>query len=145
MIEKLDHANLSSSDLDRSIAFYRDMLGMKVEFQMDPEGEEFERLFGVNDFRARVVQFEEGLEICQFISPAGRDLDLQSWDNRAIFLIFRVTELDKMYNTLVEKGVKFVNPPTTLISPLPSGGALKIAHLYGPDGERISFMEYITD
>lgn len=144
MIEKLDHASLATADLDRSVAFYKDILGMKVEFQMgEAKGEEFQRLFGVPEFHSQVVQFEEGLEISQFIAPKGRELNIQTWDNSAIFLIFRVTGLDEMYTELKAKGVKFVNPPTTLKSPRPSGGSLKIAHLYGPDGERISFCEFI--
>lgn len=144
MIEQLDHACLSSSDIDRSLVFYRDILGMKLEFQMETAGKEFETLFGAPaGFRARVVQFEEGLEISQFISPHGRDLNLKTWDPGAIFLVFKVSKLDEMYSTLSGKGVKFVNPPITLKSPLPSGGSLKIVHLHGPDGERISFMEFI--
>ena len=144
MIEKLDHASLATADLNRSVAFYRDILGMKVEFQMgEAKGEEFQRLFGVSEFHSRVVQFEEGLEISQFIAPKGRELNIQTWDNSAIFLIFRVTGLDEMYTELKAKGVKFFNPPTTLVSPRPSGGSLKIAHLQGPDGERISFCEFI--
>jgi catechol 2,3-dioxygenase-like lactoylglutathione lyase family enzyme len=144
VIEQLDHACLASSDIDRSLAFYRDILGMKLEFQMETAGEEFETLFGAPaGFRAQVVQFEEGLEISQFISPAGRDLKIQTWDTGAIFLIFKVSNLDEMYSELSAKGVKFVNPPITLKSPLPAGGSLKIAHLHGPDEERISFMEFI--
>lgn len=144
MIKALDHACLSSSNIERSVAFYRDILGMKLQFQEETKGRQFERLFGAPPgFHARVVQFEEGLEISQFISPPGRELDLQTWDKGAIFLIFKVSDLDNMYTALKAKGVKFVNPPTTLKSPHPGGGALKIAHLHGPDGERISFMEYI--
>ena len=33
MIKKLDHACISSADIDRSVAFYRDVLGMKVAFE----------------------------------------------------------------------------------------------------------------
>lgn len=144
MIKKLDHACLSSSDLDRSVAFYRDKLGMKLEFEEETTGKEFGTLFGAPpSFRARVVQFEEGLEISQFISPAGRELNLETWDKGTIFLVFEVSDLEKTYSTLLDRGVKFVNPPITLKSPLPGGGLLKIAHLLGPDGERISLSEFI--
>jgi len=144
VIEALDHACLSSSDIDRSVTFYKDILGLKLEFRMETKGKEFETLFGAPPgFHARVAQFKEGLEISQFISPPGRELNLQTWDTGAVFLIFRVSGLDKLYTKLASKGVKFVNPPITLKSPLPSGGALKIAHLHGPDGERVSLMEFI--
>lgn len=143
MIKQLHHACISSSNLARSLAFYRDVLGFKLLFEMDNSGREHETLFGTKPgFHSRVVQFEEGLEVSEFISPAGRkSLHLKPWDIGAVFLIFEVSDLDNLYATLMDKGVKFVNPPMTLKSPLPGGGSLKIAHLHGPDGERISLWE----
>jgi catechol 2,3-dioxygenase-like lactoylglutathione lyase family enzyme len=144
MTKKMDHVSLSVSDLDRSVAFYRDILGLKLLFQEETSGKEFETLFGAPPgFRARVAEFKEGVEISQFISPPGRDLNLETWDIGVGFLIFHVTELDKIYSDLVEKGVKFASPPVTMKSPLPGGGLLKAVHMYGPDGERISLDEVI--
>jgi glyoxylase I family protein len=144
MIKRLDHACLSVSNIERSIAFYRDALGMTLEFQEESSGKMHERLFGAPPgFRAKVVQFKEGLEISQFIVPAGKDYQLKTWDIGGHFLIFAVDDLDKTYAESVKKGVKFVTPPNLLVSPKPDGGSLKIAHLFGPDGERISLMEFI--
>ena len=143
MIKKLDHALISSSDLERSLAFYRDIIGLKVEFEDETSGEEFATVMGAHsDFRARVVQFEEGLEICQFISPPGRELDLKPWDIGATLLDFEVSDLEETYAVLASKGVEFVSPPVTLRSPEPGGGSLKIAQFIGPDGERIALLEF---
>jgi catechol 2,3-dioxygenase-like lactoylglutathione lyase family enzyme len=143
MIKKLDHALISSSDIDRSLAFYRDTLGLKVEFEDETSGREFALVMGApSDFRARVVQFEEGLEICQFISPEGKQLDTKPWDIGAILLDFEVSDLDGMYSALADKGVNFISPPIALRSPHPGGGSLKIAQLTGPDGERIVLLEF---
>ena len=143
MIKKLDHALVSSSDIDRSVAFYRDIIGLKVEFEDETSGKEFATTMDAPpDFRARVVQFEEGLEICQFISPQGRKLKWKPWDIGAIVLDFEVTELEETYSVLVGRGVKFISPPVTLRSPHPGGGSLKIAQLIGPDGERVALLEF---
>jgi catechol 2,3-dioxygenase-like lactoylglutathione lyase family enzyme len=144
MIKRLDHACLSVSNIERSITFYRDALGMTPEFQEEASGKMHERVFGLTPgFRARVVQFKEGLEMSQFIVPAGKDYHLKTWDIGAHFLIFAVDDLDKTYADLTSKGVKFVSSPNLVVSPKPEGGSLKIAHLFGPDGERISLMEFI--
>ena len=143
MIKKLDHALISSSDIDRSLAFYRDILGLKVEFEDETSGKEFATVMDAPaGFRARVVQFEEGLEICQFISPTGRELNLKPWDIGAILLDFEESDLEETYSVLVGKGVNFISPPIALPSPHPGGGSLKIAQLLGPDGERIALLEF---
>ena len=143
MIKKLDHALISSSDIDRSLAFYRDILGLKVEFEDETSGKEFATVMDApSDFRARVVQFEEGLEICQFISPPGRELNLKPWDIGATLLDFEVSNLEETYSMLAGRGVNFISPPIALPSPHPGGGSLKIAQLIGPDGERIALLEF---
>lgn len=143
MIKKLDHALISSSDIDRSLAFYRDIIGLKVEFEDETSGKEFAAVMDApSDFRARVVQFEEGLEICQFISPPGRELNLKPWDIGAILLDFEVSNLEETYSVLAGRGVNFISPPVALPSPHPGGGSLKIAQLIGPDGERIALLEF---
>ena len=142
MIKKLDHASISISDMNRSLAFYRDMLGMKVEFEEETSGEKFGSVMGATgEFRALVVKFEEGLELIQFISPAGVKLNSKPWDIGAILLDFEVSELDDLYKELKEKGVKFISPLTLLKSPNSDDDSLKIVQLYGPDGERIVLVE----
>ena len=142
MIKKLDHASISTSDIDRSLAFYRDVLGMKVEFKEETSGEEFGAVMGATgDFRALVIKFEEGLELIQFISPAGVKLNFNPWDIGAVLLDFEVSELEDLYNDLKEKGVKFISPLTILKSPNADDDSLKIVQLYGPDGERIVLIE----
>ena len=143
MFKKIDHACISSSDIDRSMAFYHDVLGMKVAFEDETSGQEFGLVMGVTgEFRARLAQFEQGFEIIQFISPIGRKLNLKPWDVGAPLLDFEVSDLDRMYSNLIGQGVKFVSPPVTLKSPHPGGGSLKIAQLNGPDGERIVLIEF---
>ena len=45
MVERIYHVGLTVSDLDRSIAFYRDILGLEVQGEIFMAGEETDRLF----------------------------------------------------------------------------------------------------
>lgn len=142
MIKKLDHASISISDMNRSLTFYRDVLGMKVEFEEETSGELFGSVMGASgDFRALVVKFEEGLELIQFISPAGMKMNFDPWDIGAVLLDFEVSGIDDLYNDLKEKGVKFISPLAILKSPNAEDDSLKIVQLFGPDGERIVLVE----
>jgi catechol 2,3-dioxygenase-like lactoylglutathione lyase family enzyme len=145
MIKKFHHMCLSVSDIDKSTAFYRDILGLTVLMRAEPCGEEMRAVFDTPPgFNAKSVVFEQGLEISQFVFPAGREsLDLKPWDIGAIFLAFEVTEFDKMYSTLLQKGVNFVSPPITFQLPKPVGNSMRIVHVSGPDGERISLIESV--
>ena len=143
MIKKLDHASISISDMNRSLVFYRDVLGMKVEFEEETSGEKFGAVMGApGDFRALVVKFEEGLELIQFISPAGTKPSFKPWDIGAVLLDFEVSEIENLYNDLKERDVKFISPLTILKSPNADDDSLKIVQLYGPDGERIVLVEF---
>ena len=145
MINKLHHTCLSVSDIDKSTAFYQNILGLTLLMRAEPCGEEMRAVFDTpTGFNARSVVFEQGLEISQFVSPAGREsLNLKPWDIGAVFLAFEVTEFDKTYSDLVQKGVNFVSAPVTFQLPRPAGSSMRIVHLLGPDGERISLIESV--
>ena len=55
MVERIYHVGLTVSELDRSIAFYRDILGLEVQGEIFMAGEETDRLFRMKDTKARVA------------------------------------------------------------------------------------------
>jgi len=142
MIKHLHHAFISTSNMDRALSFYRDILGLKLITEMDASGGELDRLFGYSGFRARIAIFEEGLEIAHVLTPVGRkSMNVGYSDVEGTILVLEVSDLDKMYSTLVDRGAEFHCPPITVPSPFPTLPPLKVAHIRGPDGERISLME----
>ena len=61
MIKGIHHAAISTSDLDRSLKFYRDLLGFKVTFELDfGEGDEvLQRLMALGGKRLVVWRCSE--------------------------------------------------------------------------------------
>lgn len=142
MIKKLHHACVTVSDMDRALAFYRDILGLEMTMDFEISGDEFDALFHRPGVRGRLVYFEEGVELAYYFSPSdGKPLSARPWDSGFTFLIFEVSNLEKMYVTLVDKGVEFRAPPKLPSTEVPTEGAVKVAHLNGPDGELISLIE----
>ncbi len=105
---RLSYVNVTVSDVDRAVAFFRDTVGLPLNFA-DAD-------FGYASFASAgasfaVVQAPEGEEV-------GRHTGIG----------FTVEDLDTAHASLVEKGVVFTRPPTRE----PWGGYMAI--FADPDG-----------
>ena len=74
MVGRIYHIGLTVSDLDRSIAFYRDILGLKFQGEIFMEGEETDKMFRKENCRARVAYLNGSkaleappIELIQFV------------------------------------------------------------------------------
>lgn len=55
MVGRIYHVGLTVSDLDRSIAFYRDILGLEFRGEILMEGEETDKMFREENCKARAM------------------------------------------------------------------------------------------
>ena len=55
MIGRIYHVGLTVSDLDRSIAFYRDILGLEFQGEIFMKGKETDKMFRKENCKARVA------------------------------------------------------------------------------------------
>ncbi|RJV78705.1 TnpV protein [Faecalibacterium sp. AF27-11BH] len=55
MIGRIYHVGLTVSDLDRSVAFYRDILGLAFQGEIFMEGKETDKMFRKSNCKARVA------------------------------------------------------------------------------------------
>ena len=74
MIRGVHHTAISTGDLERSLRFYRDLLGFEVaaEFNWPAGVEVADRITGLKDSAARVVMLRAGnahIELFQYESP----------------------------------------------------------------------------
>ena len=82
MIHSIDHVNLVVADLDRSVAFYTGVLGLRKTQDVTMEGawiEEIVRLPGVKG-RVAFVEAPDGrvrIELLQYVAPAGLAIPAQ--------------------------------------------------------------------
>jgi catechol 2,3-dioxygenase-like lactoylglutathione lyase family enzyme len=73
MIEGLNHVGISVVDLERSVAFYRDLLGMEVLLRKPFEGRVHENIIGLPGTRGKVAILRLGswqLELFEFECPS---------------------------------------------------------------------------
>jgi len=132
MFHRIEHTALSVADMDRSLAFYRDLIGMEEVFDVDFSDERLGFLNGLTGCKARVVHLKLGpsvLELFEYREPRGRNLGQRQCDLGYMHIGFRVTDIHEQYRSLKEHGVKFFSEPLEL-----RPGTF-IVYFQGPDGE----------
>lgn len=133
------HYGITVSDLDRSIAFYRDTFGMEVVDRFEMEPDSFAQVLGVDDGRAEVA-FLGGIgfriELEEHADPELSVADLADPDDVGVpHVCLEVDDVDAFYREY-EDDVTFVSPPGQA-----SDSGATICYLRDPDGNLVELIE----
>jgi catechol 2,3-dioxygenase-like lactoylglutathione lyase family enzyme len=74
-IRRFSHLGICVSDLERSLAFWRDALGFREAKRLDVAGDAPEQMLGVHDLDLRAVFLERDgarIELLHYVSPGHR-------------------------------------------------------------------------
>jgi catechol 2,3-dioxygenase-like lactoylglutathione lyase family enzyme len=135
MITGIDHCALSVSDLERSIAFYRDIIGFELIRTLEcPPESKLGGVVGLPNCDARIAHLKKGsmmLELFEYRQPRGDRLpaDRTQADNGWSHLGFTSTDVRGDFADLSRQGVKFIGEPVEFRP------EVWIVYFYGPDGE----------
>jgi len=114
------HTALNVMDLERSLSFYRDVLGLKPLFEPeDVIGPGFGRAMKIDGAKIRYVHLEAGdestiVELIQFLTPKAKHSKLRKYDTGAPHIAFRVDDIDEAKGKLEAKGVRFISDPVRI-------------------------------
>ena len=148
---RVNHVNIVVSDMERSLAFYVGLLGMRVTFEVDLEGAWIETVTGLPGVSARCVfcQPPEGgarFEMLEYRSPPGAAPPENASPNTTGLrhVAFEVDDLDAWHARLRESGVAFVSAPVTV--PFGVAGAIRkrLCYLRDPDGVLVEIADYVV-
>jgi lactoylglutathione lyase len=122
MVKKLLHTRMRVNDLERTVAFYQDALGLTVSRRhVSPRGAQLAFL--------RTPNSEEEIEICQL--PDSPAVQVQP---DLMHLAFLVDNLAQFAADLEKKGYRLSDGPT------PSGSGV-IAFIDAPEGYEVELIE----
>jgi catechol 2,3-dioxygenase-like lactoylglutathione lyase family enzyme len=143
----IDHTAMVVSDTDASLAFYRDVLGLRVAGESENFGTEQEHLNNVFGARLRITALRAatgpGIEFLEYLAPTdGRPYPA---DAKASDLIHWQTQLvtsraDDAARRTREARAPFISPGTVAL-PDTRLGFRKGVHLRDPDGHAIRLVE----
>lgn len=123
MFSKVDYVMVNVSDMGRSVAFYRDILGLPLKFE-SPGWSEF--LTG-------------STTLALHGAPAGEGVAHGGPTAGTCSIGFSVEDIHATYAELQARGAHFVMPPTEQ----PEEG-IRLAVCVDPDGLAVSFAESIA-
>jgi catechol 2,3-dioxygenase-like lactoylglutathione lyase family enzyme len=149
VIVGMSHTSFTVSDLDRSIAFYRDLLGFELVGTIRRRAEWIKEMTSLPqaDLRIAGLRLEGGdhlLELIEYVSPRGEGPRAFSTnDVGRAHVGFTVTEIHAEYRRLSDAGVEFLSPPVRVGEP-PSLG-MWAAYFRDPDGIPLELQQPVAD
>ena len=149
LFEGIDHTAIAVSDTDRSIAFYRDQLGMRIAGESENYGDEQEHLNSVFGARLRITslraQHGPGVELLEYLVPrTGKTIpeDAQANDIAHWETILDVDDPSDAWKALEGRRTRFISSGVVAIdeSARPSRSGFL---LQDPDGHVVA-IEHAT-
>ncbi len=143
MIKDVRHMGIVVSDMEKSLKFYRDLLGLKVKSLVDEEGEFLDNMLARENVKNKVAKLyaKNGNTLVELIDSKsyGNKKDRDFFTIGASHLALTVDNLDETYDYLIKNGVKFTAPPQQT----PDRFA-KVTFCEDPDGTPIELVEVIN-
>jgi len=138
-----DHTAISVMDVDRSLAFYTNLLGFHVGGRSLNQGVEQDRLDGLGNCEVDVVALQPAkvatphVELLHYRTPRGRTLtaEVKANDVASARQIHKVDDLEALVGRLEAEGVTLVSPGVVTLK-----GGGKAAAIRDPDGHMIVLM-----
>ena len=122
MIKRIDHASFTVCDMERSIAFYRDILGMNVAWDSAAEGIRFkgpeaDRVTGCPGTEQRLVFLTIGdsrIELVQYTPTGKPQAGNKSSDTGSAHVCFKTDDIQELFRRLVVNNVRTHCTPQNL-------------------------------
>jgi catechol 2,3-dioxygenase-like lactoylglutathione lyase family enzyme len=143
-ITGVHHTSFTVADLDRSVVFFRGVLGLELLYQREIRDEYFGQIVGLPGCVVKVALFRlpgsgHHLELFQYLEPRGKPVQARPCDPGSCHLSFLVDDLPALHGELKAKGVAFVSAPVEIAAG-PNRGGYGI-YLRDPNGILLEFFQ----
>ena len=139
-----DHTGITVSNLERSMAFWRDVLGFELSHTAHQTGELAEEITGVAgaEINLAVLKMPGGhkIELLEYLAPLDRkQVALRPCDVGLLHVALIVNDLDAVLRKISTSGWKAAGKAQTLKTG-PNAGK-RVVYVRDPDGTTIEFMQ----
>src|ERR1700682_3847283 len=139
-----DHTGITVSNLERSLAFWRDVLGFELSHRAHQTGELAAEITGVPgaEILIGVVKAPgHKIELLEYWAPSDRKqkVGLRPCDVGSVHVALTVDNLDSVLQTIADSGWTAAGKPQVLTTG-PNAGK-RVVYVRDPDGTTIEFMQ----
>jgi len=135
MLSGIHHTSFTVSDMDRSIAFYRDILGMKLTWDSKAAGVEFkgpvaDAVTGCPGTEQRIAFLSLGesrLELVEYTPTGKPQIDNKPSDTGSAHICFKTDDIEEVYRKLAANNVRLHCTPH-------DNGPAIVIYFRDPDG-----------
>ena len=140
LIKCLSHVAVCVSDIERSLEFYAELLGMKVTMDLDIADDRIGRVIGLPGARCRIVHLKLGetvLELFHYAFPLGENIadHMRQCDHGFTHIGFEVDDFHEQLERLKKAKVNFLGEPVEFRP------GVWVVYFQGPDGEVCEFRQ----
>ena len=132
MVKAVWHFSFTVSDIEQSIAFYRDILGMELVSTQEQSNPYTRKLVGYPDAHLRIAMFKTPagtcspsshvLELVEYVAPAGERIDTSTCNVGSAHMAFVVDDIFATYEVWRQQGVRFKSDPVAIEAGVNQGG-----------------------
>jgi catechol 2,3-dioxygenase-like lactoylglutathione lyase family enzyme len=140
----VDHFSITVADLERSLAFWRDLMGFEqiVDFEEDREGAHLDEIIGLEGIEidsAYVKAPGITVELMKYLSPEGEAIHPRTCDPGCTHIAFTCNDLEAMFDRLRAAGV---TTRADRVVEVPDGdwGGTKAFYCLDPDGVTVELI-----
>lgn len=151
MVNEVMHVGVTVSDMDRSIDFYKNILGLTFQGELIMQGKETELLFQRTNCKARVAYLNGSdhvmappIELIQFLDDQVEKVSSDLHRTSISEICFRVSDIDKAYRHLIAHGVDCLSEPQHFDFTDAGFGKSKAIYFRDPDGVVLELMQKLT-
>lgn len=138
-----DHTGITVPNIERSLAFWRDVLGFELSHRARHTGGLASEVTGVSGAEISIAVLKgygHKIELLEYLAPADRkQLGLRPCDTGSVHVALIVDDLDAVLSAIAASDWRAAGNPQTLESG-PNAGK-RVVYVRDPDGTTIEFMQ----
>lgn len=142
MIENVNHVSFTVSDLDASVAFYENVLGLKCISYAERNEEFSSAVTGIPGVQMKIAYMEApscSIELIQYVSGQGLRLDTLTNNIGSTHLCFDISGYDAWIKRMEENGVRFRGK--LCVVPAGPNKGRRVCYMMDNDGNNLEFIE----
>jgi catechol 2,3-dioxygenase-like lactoylglutathione lyase family enzyme len=139
-----NHTSFTVSNLERTLAFFRDGLGFQVTSKAPRDPKTIEHIVGVRGADVEIAYVRgpgHSIELIEYKAPRDKaKVESRPCDTGFAHIAFDVRNIEAAVAAAAPYGVTPIAPPLLLTQGGPNAGS-KVVYLRDPDGITIEFIE----